>query len=1122
MANFCSNCGMQLNPNDRFCPNCGQPLTAGINNPNAAPANQAPRMQAGQPSRPQTTPQPAPKKTTRKAPQTTPQTAPRPASPNAPRPASAKAKGVSGLSILLTAVMVIEFLVAGLKYPGFLRKGGSGDEPFGHISSVIPEGSGKTDSTGGMGGDGLYTSDSGDTWGDIPLRYSRKQIEAAEAKTDAVSWWDAEADFGDVTVQLDPWTLDEENDQLTVRELPEITEGEEGWGIRAYDFSLDSGQSTFSTNVTISIPRTSTEPLAGCVWYNEEEDIWEDVYYEISNDGKNYLIYTDHFSLYGEKLYRFDAKNLDLVESNGDSINLQGGVFVEVPKAGVNRMNWDVRIDYNRMWNLYQKKTEEDIRNYSATIQSMMHHSDHIAENRRVYKHLDDFQNIFGDSDSITTLVFYPSETAEQILHGVKEAESDALGDFLFAVDAMFTSLKILQEAKKGSHIMEEVIQKLPGAVEAHAGDIAGAGVSLAAGAYLAPWAAALVGLAWWAGGKLMDLKFGDTTFIDPTLESLQQYQCSLKNVSMKYGDDADPKTFFKNQKRTIPMSKPASMTEEDFEVLKATVEKTPLQRFSRDEIKSAQDFYDYYVGSDDASDKILYKGWSEAFLAILTACSDDGSEYLSTVLDEFYWNYAYAFWQLDEDILDQICESYYSTKKEGTLLSIRELNDGKPLTGATKIHCAEDFVQILKQETKPILLKALTTMQQKSCQVMMQDIRKQIMPLLNCKLKFQVQDQNLKPDEPFQNSIYCVDWTQINANRAYVRGDEGLRYDDPAFVTPMRFAGVEKACFLPLLPSDEADISQPSRNRAENYYPYTPDFVPRANQTDNTVYECTYYHYMMMGAPLQMTFKDARDSRAYASAPEITAKIMIPNLAREDTKTYRNKYSGFSYQVKTMVPLKEAVVPVIIPKEGIKVPTFDMDLVQDNPVQYYYLQKDELNYNSHLTLKQNGEFTLTIPRQDEHWVYEDDWYHEYYEQDPITFKGQAVMVREAADNEGEKYTHIYGPIEGGGAFHSIYRTAYPLSDGGEHASITVTEIKEIKPGSEAKSSSSSEFQIFYYPDGHCQVMVTMYGTVRDLEWDEERGKADPPHTDRTDDYYYSIDFINESDLRSPGLGALH
>ena len=83
---------------------------------------------------------------------------------------------------------------------------------------------------------------------------------------------------------------------------------------------------------------------------------------------------------------------------------------------------------------------------------------------------------------------------------------------------------------------------------------------------------------------------------------------------------------------------------------------------------------YDYYVGSDDASDKILYKGWSEAFLAILTACSDDGSEYLSTVLDEFYWNYAYAFWQLDEDILDQICESYYSTKKEGTLLSIREL----------------------------------------------------------------------------------------------------------------------------------------------------------------------------------------------------------------------------------------------------------------------------------------------------------------------------------------------------------------------------------------------------------------------------------------------------------------
>ena len=41
MPNFCSNCGVKLDPNAKFCPNCGNPLSA-----TAAPAPVAPQQSA--------------------------------------------------------------------------------------------------------------------------------------------------------------------------------------------------------------------------------------------------------------------------------------------------------------------------------------------------------------------------------------------------------------------------------------------------------------------------------------------------------------------------------------------------------------------------------------------------------------------------------------------------------------------------------------------------------------------------------------------------------------------------------------------------------------------------------------------------------------------------------------------------------------------------------------------------------------------------------------------------------------------------------------------------------------------------------------------------------------------
>ena len=104
MANFCRNCGGQLAPGAKFCPKCGtkiQPAAGPGGAQNTRPAPES-RIQ----------PAAGPSGAAGAGAQST-----RPARSSRKRQ---KAAGRSGLSILLAVVMLVEFLIAGLKYPGFL------------------------------------------------------------------------------------------------------------------------------------------------------------------------------------------------------------------------------------------------------------------------------------------------------------------------------------------------------------------------------------------------------------------------------------------------------------------------------------------------------------------------------------------------------------------------------------------------------------------------------------------------------------------------------------------------------------------------------------------------------------------------------------------------------------------------------------------------------------------------------------------------------------------------------------------------------------------------------------------------------------------------------------------
>ncbi|MCR4904653.1 MAG: zinc ribbon domain-containing protein [Clostridiales bacterium] len=924
---FCSSCGKELPADAAFCRFCGAQVqnSARRSSRNDTPAGQTavnrPAQTAVPPYR-----------------EPVPQTQPAKTKP--------KKKG-RGLSLFLSLAIAVEFCIAGFKYPGFLRR----------------EGVDVTDDSSG------YSSG-------ITLQYTKKQIDDAPAKSVDVSPWEPVADFGQVKVELDAWSLNEESDTLTVRELPELSEGgEDGWIIQGYDFSLASGQDEFATDITITLPRTHPGSLSGCVWYNEETGMWENVYFEVSEDESSYLVYTDHFSKYGVKRFQFNPETMTLAASDSGMPGLNDGVFVEVQEKGVNRMQWRVEVDYERMWRLYQKKTDEDIQKLCDTLQAVMQEGDEYTDSQSYLDGLETYHNLVGETDSVKGVLTLPSELSEYILENKVKPEITMLDKFLIGYDTLMTTLKICAEAKRGNHSPEKILMNMPKAAMNHKGDIAGIAVTAVSVTYLAPWLAALVGVTWWTAGKLYDFDTGNAEFTDPTLETIHQYFCSLRTTEMVYGEAITDKKvlgkYLKQPKQRVPMEQLPSMTEEDFTALKKTVAAHPLRRYPDETAESATAWYDWLLGKEEQV-QMKYEGWAEALKTILRVCADNNPVYLETVLDEFYWNYAYSFWRLDEEnILDVICYRFWSSSKEdgseGTLTSMKAVNKGKPVTGADKKRCAEDFVRRLKSETKPILMDVLETMQRENFCEMMKEMDNKILPLFNCKLVFHVTDENLPAGASFQNSMYCKDWTTINSNQYYVRNYADKGFDKKEFITPMRFDAAKEACFLPLLPSykvtEEAGLLV--KNSVKNYYPYTTDFVPRPEEKGDVVYRCTYFHYLMMGAPTVMFFKDVSKMSAAADEKEIPGKIVLPDLAKAVTRKVVNKYTNKTYKVTEMVPVKKADVQVTIPRSvGTVFKFFDLN--------YYYFDSgsdaatmmlvylEEALKTMEITLAADGSFSVT------------------------------------------------------------------------------------------------------------------------------------------------------------------
>lgn len=790
------------------------------------------------------------------------------------RQAHPAASGKDSRKRILAGVLIAAiFVVTAFKYPGFLVKKGR-PEDIGSTYQTTGKKTGKDaggDSVSANGaGDGMVYDDLADPMalsaGEIPLRYTSAQLEEAPLQSADVIPNQGSVVLGEVSVDIPSWELEAAGDRIEVRDLPKLTQGKDGWSIKAYDFSLASGTHEFDSDIRITIPR-GNDGSTGCVWYNAETGRWEDIYSEVSEDGKNYIIYTDHFSLFGKK-YIFDEKRLDLIVDDGRRIDLKHGIFIENRHKN-RRMEESVRIDYERMWNLFQNRTLEDVKDLhrsmalltkTARDRSAMTEEGYHPAADILAEAVGDYGIAEGAFQVNAGLRYDKVPSTNKAAAAAKKVPEtklwpEQIGQVMTMLDVILTGYKIRAEALDKT--TNSYSQALWDTVKEHKLDLFSTSTGVV-GTFtpevLNP-VMAVIGLALTA----YSIKYNEyiTEGVD---EWYKQYYPDEGEVYRRFYQDAGVTLYYDSEEfrkaaqddyHVALMEKPVNMDDKRF------------KEFSS------------FINSKKGLRTDTYKGFAAAFSKLMELYADQ-PEQLETIFDDFYRSVAGAFWKLP-------VKETQGARGQGPRYKFLDEykylgKDPYNLQASKQIRISDSYIKKLRVDTVGILDNVTYRYQRKACDVVMQKMEKEVLPILNRTLVFHVIDEAVGSGKTFADSVYCVDWQSINSNRKYRSLPDGESIFDDKFKTPMWFEGADGPVFLPI-------DSDGGENSVRNYWPYTPGFLPQANKKSDIVFRCTYYHYMMMGAPKKMVFKDLN------SGKEIKADIEIPEIDPKDGNRVTDVY---------------------------------------------------------------------------------------------------------------------------------------------------------------------------------------------------------------------------------------
>ena len=857
MAKFCENCGTKLIPGKAFCTECGhknivEPLQEG--EWQQEDGRKIKRLAADSGNEGHAEPEePAANASGRKASARLKEPAVKPAQAlQKPSSSPKRKKKWKMVALLLAVVLAVQETRTG-KVSDFIHriKGGEVPEfqlPLPQIQETISD-----------------TTPVPALTADIKIRYTEEDIAEAPVRTAPVSIAEPVVDLGEIQVEFKSWNLQQEEDELIVRELQERSEAEGQWTIQAYEFSLASGQDQFDTDVRILLPRDpQTAEYETCVGFDAQHNCWEDLYAEISEDGTQYIVYTDHFSIKGVKKlkYIYSEQEGDLIRNEqGGTLNLDNGIFkafYHKLKKGQSYGEGYILPDRSLLWNQYAQNTEADVSRIIALSKQMAQGDYHMlleknASGRTIAGNLIGYS---GVGDNLNTLF------------GESLYKSSFVGKALMGADIALLIMRIRADAmESGSRSYWDAFVT---AMDKNKDNIAestmSAGASIGVGYAYGNWAGALAGLLVWGSCRVSD-KINESApwYKTKTPDWPDLYKRFYYTRYVDCGSQQARSALQTGNSKYAIMQKPSSMTEDKWEKLSEVINANPLS-----------------VKYIPKKDKYVYFNFTKAFAELLYLYQDDPYTF-QTVLDEFYLSYAKAFWGMPDPALagyvqgvcEKVCEeeSYFAENFASPLSDIL-----RPET-TEQLEITNEFVSILKSATAEQLEEGLDSAMRKKFKEVEQDMDR-LAYFLNTKVYVHVKDNALLPGQTFKDSMYCVDWKKIEDNAAYLPGSQKtamwldanssrMDYSSDAFLTPMRFV-----CEAPLFRPVDRTL-QPVSPYA--YYPYNPDFIPRARagQKDDVVFQCTLYHYLMLGAPKQMLFQNVATPRQEG----VYADILLPQI---------------------------------------------------------------------------------------------------------------------------------------------------------------------------------------------------------------------------------------------------
>lgn len=932
MAKFCGNCGSKLNGGEPFCSQCGYriedaPLQpeASQNMPQYGPPSSPRPQPAYAPPRPAPTPSYAAPQPTPAAAPPPPSAAPAPAvthtAPPAPQKAappsyadfsraanqsgqqqssnSPRKKGGCGkcfLIMILSGLVFVLLSVGAVWFfgflDGFLNDDPPENNPRGRIADSSKKKPSKQEKKPGLPArrskapSAASKADYGFPYAasvsSIKVRYSEKDIKNAPKREAAVSPQSCQAECGEIKADFRSWNLQGE-DTFIVRTLPELKDKEAGYVIKGYDFAMASGQNEFATDVTLTIPRTAQGENEGfCVAFNDKTGQWERVYSEISEDGKSYTIYTDHFCGKGEalptnELARQIAKEVTSEDLEKKQVKDYFGIFCYYEDSKkYHRMTSPVFAYYSYLWGVFQDK-------YAYTINDII-----LAINRNPQDKV-----IYADPDPTLT---FGCEAVD-----VTGTASDLLGftpDHPFfkgpsAVTTLIgwisTASKMKSEIKQGKKLGDAAWNNKLNIVSGSVGTV-GLFVSnppVATGLTIA-------GVAVYCISKIdeatapRELSVPEQIYRDyfyreyGAADNIGRIQRNNANKQFNRAFGGHPESVVPGasapKKDSFESARPKQTLVRHFYYDLSSGDER-LSRPDAANIKRIPGLTDKenshlknYInkgglaGSDPRQKSEIPAEWAYT-LKILYKICEDHPERLSKLILDFYTNYAKTCWEMGDQKYKEFMEAVIEDRNYTE-------NALRPPTPNQKDDYTKNMVTEMMGSHSELIYELTTSAEHKSRQEIENLIEKDLLPKLNTMVEFRVTDDTLENPKDFSKSVYgeryavgkdnpglygkyAVDWSKAETPMAFgiKKGGDYQPVSKPRFIPRKNLGGIGRYI---------------TKGNEEDYFPYIPNFLPQAVSGDNLVFTCTYYHYLMMGAPSAIIFHKMGEKDDYKPVPFI------------------------------------------------------------------------------------------------------------------------------------------------------------------------------------------------------------------------------------------------------------